>query len=147
MTDSDSLQPESGHVIYFQWSPDPGYKGEVTFISLVMRGSNVFWEEATGIRVMVTDEHLTGTENDQADEEDNENTTRASPSVTDSTSFIEEDESFILNGTSFSPEYFEPYERLEAEHGGWAKARNLAIEVDADRTSIIVFMFLFTLLS
>ena len=144
MTGQDSLQPDSGHVIYFQWSPDPGYKGEVTFISLVMRGSNVFWEEATGIRVMVTDEHLSGTENNQAEEENKENTTNTS--VTDSTSLIEEDESYILNGTSFSPEYFEPYERLEAEHGGWAKARNLALEVDADRTSL-VFMFMFCLLN
>ena len=97
MTDSDNLQPDSGHVIYFQWRPDPGYKGGVTFISLVMRGSNVFWEEATGIRVMVTDEHLlTGTENNQAEEENKENTTNTS--VTDSTSLIEEDESWLFIG-------------------------------------------------
>ena len=143
MTNSDSLQPDSGHVIFFQWSPDPGYRGEVNFVSLVMRGANVFWEEATGIRVIVMDQH--GTDTDQT-EEDKENTAKSSSTVTDSTTYTEEDESFIYNGTSFSPEYFEPYERLEAEHGGWSKPRNLATEMEAHRTPI-VFVFLFMLLS
>ena len=143
MTNSDSLQPDSGHVIFFQWSPDPGYRGEVNFVSLVMRGANVFWEEATGIRVVVMDQH--GTDTDQT-EEDKENTAKWSSTVTDSTTYTEEDESFIYNGTSFSPEYFEPYERLEAEHGGWSKPRNLATEMEAHRTPI-VFVFLFMLLS
>ena len=144
MTNSDSLQPDSGHVIYFQWSPDPGYSGEANFVSLVMRGPNVFWEEATGIRVDVTDQHLAGTDNDQA--EGKLNTTVGSSTVTDSTTYTEEDESYIYNGTSFPPEYFEPYERLEAEHGGWTKPRNLATEMEAHRTST-VFVFLFMLLS
>ena len=143
MTNSDSLQPDSGHVIFFQWSPDPGYRGEVNFVSLVMRGANVFWEEATGIRVVVMDQH--GTDTDQT-EEVKENTAKWSSTVTDSTTYTEEDESFIYNGTSFSPEYFEPYERLEAEHGGWSKPRNLATEMEAHRTPI-VFVFLFMLLS
>ena len=143
MTNSDSLQPDSGHVIFFQWSPDPGYRGEVNFVSLVMRGANVFWEEATGIRVIVMDQH--GTDTDQT-EEDKENTAKSSSTVTDSTTYTEEDESYIYNGTSFSPEYFEPYERLEAEHGGWSKPRNLATEMEAHRTPI-VFVFLFMLLS
>ena len=143
MTNSDSLQPDSGHVIFFQWSPDPGYRGEVNFVSLVMRGANVFWEEATGIRVVVMDQH--GTDTDQT-EEDKENTTKWSTTVTHSTNYTEEDESYIYNGTSFSPEYFEPYERLEAEHGGWSKPRNLATEMEAHRTPI-VFVFLFMLLS
>ena len=138
MADSDSLQSDSGHVIYFQWSPDPGYKGEVHFFSLVMRGSNDFWEEATGIRVMVMEQYLTGTEKNQF-VQNRENTTRWS-SVTDST-IIEEDESYILNVTSFSPEYFEPYERLEAEHGGWAKPRNLASVMQAHRTSMKILFF------
>ena len=140
MADSDSLQSDSGHVIYFQWSPDPGYKGEVHFFSLVMRGSNDFWEEATGIRVMVMEQYLTGTE----EEENKENLTSGSSTVPDST-IIEEDESYIFNVTSFSPEYFEPYERLEAEHGGWAKPRNLASVIKAHRISI-VFLFFFILL-
>lgn len=144
MADSDSLRSDSGHVIYFQWSPDPGYKGEVHFFSLVMRGSNDFWEEATGIRVMVMEHNLTGTEKIQVVEENKENTTRGSSTVPDST-IIEEDESYILNVTSFSPEYFEPYERLEAEHGGWAKPRNMASVIKAHRTSI-VFLFFFILL-
>ena len=143
MTNSDSLQPDSGHVIFFQWSPDPGYRGEVKFVSLVMRGANVFWEEATGIRVVVMDQH--GTDTDQT-EEDKENTAKSSSTVTDSTTYTEEDESYIYNGTSSSPEYFEPYERLEAEHGGWSKPRNLATEMEAHRTPI-VFVFLFMLLS
>ena len=143
MTNSDGLQPDSGHVIFFQWSPDPGYRGEVNFVSLVMRGANVFWEEATGIRVVVMDQH--GTDTDQT-EEDKENTTKWSTTVTHSTNYTEEDESYIYNGTSFSPEYFEPYERLEAEHGGWSKPRNLATEMEAHRTPI-VFVFLFMLLS
>ena len=143
MTNSDSLQPDSGHVIFFQWSPDPGYRGEVNFVSLVMRGANVFWEEVTGIRVVVMDQH--GTDTDQT-EEDKENTAKSSSTVTDSTTYTEEDESFIYNGTSFSPEYFEPYERLEAEHGGWSKPRNLATEMEAHRTPI-VFFFLSMLLS
>ena len=143
MTNSDSLQPDSGHVIFFQWSPDPGYRGEVNFVSLVMRGANVFWEEATGIRVVVMDQQRTDT--DQT-EEDKENTAKWSSTVTDSTSYTEEDESYIYNGTSFSPEYFEPYERLEAEHGGWSKPRNLATEMEAHRTPV-VFVFLFMLLS
>ena len=143
MTNSDSLQPDSGHVIFFQWSPDPGYRGEVNFVSLVLRGANVFWEEATGIRVVVMDQH--GTDTDQT-EEDKENTAKWSSTVTDSTTYTEEDESYIYNGTSFSPEYFEPYERLEAEHGGWSKPRNLATEMEAHRTAI-VFVFLFMLLS
>ena len=75
-----------------------------------------------------------------------ENTAKWSSAVTDSTSYTEEDESYIYNGTSFSPEYFEPYERLEAEHGGWSKPRNLATEMEAHRTPI-VFVFLFMLLS
>ena len=143
MTNSDGLQPDSGHVIFFQWSPDPGYRGEVNFVSLVMRGANVFWEEATGIRVVVMDQH--GTDTDQT-EEDKENTTKWSTTVTHSTNYTEEDESYIYNGTSFSPEYFEPYERLEAEHGGWSKPKNLATEMEAHRTPI-VFVLLFMLLS
>ena len=143
MTNSDGLQPDSGHVIFFQWSPDPGYRGEVNFVSLVMRGANVFWEEATGIRVVVMDQH--GTDTDQT-EEDKENTTKWSTTVTHSTNYTEEDESYIYNGTSFSPEYFEPYERLEAEHGGWSKPKNLATEMEAHRT-LIVLVFLFILLS
>ena len=124
-------------------------KGEVTFISLVKRGSNDFWEAATGIRVRVmADQDRTGTVKDETEKdsdssEDDEDTTRWSSVQISTTTFI--DEEYFLNGSSFSPEHlFEPYERLEAEHGGWT--RNTAASKDVLKAMSIILVFIIEIL-
>ena len=101
--------------------------------------------------MLVKPQTLTGTDNNPATEGSEntdvvkEITTSASSPDSNSMTYREEEDSAInFNGTSLSHEYFEPYERLEAEHGGWAKPRNLATELEAQRTSII-FLFLMIL--
>ena len=126
--------------------PDDGYEGDVIFKGVVKRGSRIFWEEAIGIKVLVKEDHeepqttTTLRNKEEFDTSDffikssTEKNLRSSTEQQSVEPIPEIDVDFDTTRwssnnddqlSSSTPEYpGEPYERLEAEHGGWTEARN-----------------------
>ena len=151
---NDKIVPDSNYVIFFQWMPDDGYEGDVTFKGVVKRGSRIYWEKAIGIKVFVKDDHnesdddyyktTTSIRNEECNTSELVTKARTDEMIRISTEQTVETISEIdvdfdttrwssnkeddVQLSSSTPEYpAEPYERLEAEHGGWTEARNFGV--------------------
>ena len=148
---NDKIVPDTNYVIFFQWMPDDGYEGDVIFKGVVKRGSRIYWEEAIGIKVLVKDDHdedqMTTTLRNEEEfdtsvsmiKTSSEKNSRTSTEKLVSAPISEIDVDFDTTRwssnndeddqlLSSTPEYQgEPYERLEAEHGGWTETRNIGV--------------------
>ena len=146
VTNSDSISQGSDYVIFFQWSPDDEYDGEVVFTSLVMRGYRDFWENVTGIKVIQFSQYLTSLfninqmlkvnviNNNKILQNISTSMISSITSLVNSSSTIkyltdEETTRWSLysseeSSTEESKDSLEPYQRLEAEQGGWERPRN-----------------------